>query len=615
MNKTFSVLYLLSVLFLLSFNNLTFADQSFKVGYADSMSKIRREKMYYSYIPVPEKIELDCAGEEAESFQLIVIPEQEPLKNVEVNIEPPASGKSKLDMRWHIVDYVKTIRPSKYNPEYVGMWPGPLLNASEFDLKKERVQPLWFTITAGNGVEPGVYKGFVKIKAESVERVIEISVRIRDFSLPRPGTFSAPFGLYAPMISSYYFGQGDYADFMTIEDYSLWCKFMTEYRLTPKNIAYEFIDRKLGNEVLDSKGANIARLLMHKDMSLPLTVNMAKLKKTVGKFADKYFPDYSYGLYRLPPYEEFLSENEDGVKVRDVAKENVENVVKPFIVHLEEWRNHDLPENVYVYGIDEPRDYHLDFLAKVYSRIKNEMPSAKIMQTIGTGDPSKLEGLVDIWCPITPHYVTHEKFYRKRSKEGDTIWLYVCCWPQKPWANFFTDEPAIDHRLLFWQAKQADATGLLYWGTTIYSGLEYNKGNNFPQTYIDYAEMPSMVGNEFQEEGYGLWNGDGLLIYPDVGLKPLSSIVLENIRDGIEDYEYISLLENTVKALESLDINKNHVYLCSKARKVAEVPLYITDGFTDYTMNHSLINDRRKEIGEMIEKLEKTVKTIKGRSL
>jgi len=46
-------------------------------------------------------------------------------------------------------------------------------------------------------------------------------------------------------------------------------------------------------------------------------------------------------------------------------------------------------------------------------------------------------------------------------------------------------------------------------------------------------------------------NGDGNLIYPGPE-SPLSSIRLENIRDGLEDYEYLRLLGEKVERVSKL---------------------------------------------------------------
>ncbi|HWI58065.1 MAG TPA: DUF4091 domain-containing protein, partial [Bacillota bacterium] len=49
---------------------------------------------------------------------------------------------------------------------------------------------------------------------------------------------------------------------------------------------------------------------------------------------------------------------------------------------------------------------------------------------------------------------------------------------------------------------------------------------------------------------FGRYNGDGHLIYPGANLKPYSSIRIETLRDGLEDYEYLWTLRDLLKRAE-----------------------------------------------------------------
>jgi hypothetical protein len=84
--------------------------------------------------------------------------------------------------------------------------------------------------------------------------------------------------------------------------------------------------------------------------------------------------------------------------------------------------------------------------------------------------------------------------------------------------------------------KKYSVTGNLYWATTIFqkytrNGYVYRDLWNDPLSWA--ANNPT--------------NGDGFLVYPgkDYGVYgPISTIRLESIREGMEDYEYLYLLES-----------------------------------------------------------------------
>ena len=110
----------------------------------------------------------------------------------------------------------------------------------------------------------------------------------------------------------------------------------------------------------------------------------------------------------------------------------------------------------HVYARDEIRPEEYAQLLPAYRRAKEAVPDAPLMQTYYVNrTPSELVGPVRIWCAITSIY--DEGFLSARRKAGEKSWLYVCCGPGLPYANFFIDQPGIDHRALFWQTWQRSA--------------------------------------------------------------------------------------------------------------------------------------------------------------
>jgi len=544
----------------------------FTLGTAHSLQKVRRDGANLDTLQFPARIHLDAARDEGESFQVVVIPSQNDLHNVKVTVDALSGPQGQLPVRWHRVEYVKTGNPS-YKVEYVGWWPDPLMPSAPFDVPAERVQPLWFTIDVPPDAKPGVYHGTVAVETTNCSKSIPITMRVRNIILPRPGTLALPFGLYKGTLSKWY-GQD-----IDIATYAQWCEFLGKYRITPKNIGYEFVQRSIkklpsGEKVLE--------------------VNMDALQQTVGKLADKYFAPHSYGLYRLPSAPHYLKGPEAQRSNWDATA-----ISKPVITYFNEWKKQGFPDEVYIYGVDEPvGDDFLTFLNTAYQQIKESVPQGKIMQTIG-GTAPQLAGLVDIWCPKTT--AVRKNFYKERRKAGDVLWNYICVSPVPPCANFFIDEPAIDHRILFWQTKKVQATGLLYWSTTWYNSITAPASGEpaFPDVPMDMRQQELFTNNWVSV------NGDGLLIYPGKETTPLPSIRLEVIRDGVEDYEYITLLEQLVEKVEALpkyQTPKGETVI-QQAKQLCRIPETISRDVDDFTKEPQIIFNRRKEIGDMIEQL------------
>ena len=100
--------------------------------------------------------------------------------------------------------------------------------------------------------------------------------------------------------------------------------------------------------------------------------------------------------------------------------------------------------------------------------------------------------------------------------------------PSRPYANFFVDFAAIEHRALFWQVWALGVRGVHYWS------INYLPDGRDPrQGLLDITPV----------------NGDGFLVYPSAS-GPAPSIRWETVRDGIEDYDYLVLFRELQKRVE-----------------------------------------------------------------
>ena len=142
-----------------------------------------------------------------------------------------------------------------------------------------------------------------------------------------------------------------------------------------------------------------------------------------------------------------------------------------------------------------------------------------------------LTGICGIWCPKVNFY--NENFLTKRQALSEEVWTYVCWEPGAPYANLYVDMAGIDHRALFWQMAHYDIQGFLYWTSTYWSAAA---GTADPWT--DMATVRDLSPTVY---------GDGSVLYPGakVGVDgPVASIRLKLIRAGLQDVEYLKLLED-----------------------------------------------------------------------
>ncbi|MFQ6098032.1 MAG: DUF4091 domain-containing protein, partial [Armatimonadota bacterium] len=219
-----------------------------------------------------------------------------------------------------------------------------------------------------------------------------------------------------------------------------------------------------------------------------------------------------------------------------------------------------------------------------FDLVHTAAPKLKTLLTLGYGASRPIEpgnpvyadlaGYVDIWVPHTDCF--EEQFLAQRRQRGEEIWDYVCISAQRPYVNIWAiDYPGTDHRLVFWQAWRYDVTGFLYWA------INYWKTNPWedPMTYPG-------------------GNGDGSLLY--FGRDgPVNSIRWEIVRDGIEDYDYLALLRDTLPRLRGR--------LRREVQRALDVS-DITPSWTEYTENPQDIEARRIALGQLIVRAQNSSK-------
>ena len=225
----------------------------------------------------------------------------------------------------------------------------------------------------------------------------------------------------------------------------------------------------------------------------------------------------------------------------------------------------------YFYVVDEPSNKaDLDRINAAGQVLKDNFPGYKMMS------PMHMNGLMDskgsedfftyisdsinVWC-IKPFFFTTSEQYTYSKKHldkpltylnnqraekklgpmtdrmaaevagGDELWWYVVHEPEYPEITLVMDEQAVKYRILFWQQKLYGVQSFLYYSVNDWMGLGENAGLN-PKHEVSAFPF-DVYGN-----GILVWCGKAFDEYGPVG-----SLRLECVRDGIEDFEYLTMLE------------------------------------------------------------------------
>lgn len=143
----------------------------------------------------------------------------------------------------------------------------------------------------------------------------------------------------------------------------------------------------------------------------------------------------------------------------------------------------------------------------------------------------ELAGTIDIWVPELDVLHKDFDFYQQLQKDGKEIWFYTCVGPRGNYANRFIEQPLIQTRYLHWINYKYNVTGYLHWGLNYW--------------------IRNQLDADVSRDGGKLPAGDNCIIYP--GYRKLyTSIRFETMREGIDDYQLLQMLEkkNPAKAKE-----------------------------------------------------------------
>ncbi|HUT34860.1 MAG TPA: glycoside hydrolase domain-containing protein [Planctomycetota bacterium] len=514
----------------------------FTLGCADTMEKVFRDEPWTR--GPAEKLAIEAARNDVEGIQLVVAPTgKDGLRSVTVEVTDLRCGRStipKASVTWNVVGYVKTEKPA-YKAPRVGWWPDPLLPATPFDVKAGEVQPVWLSVRVPDDARPGLYRGKVTVRAGRLKRSLPIELRVWDFAIPKQQHLETCFLLRPDELQRFYRLKS-----VPIEMYESWMDFCLDRRICPALYDWTHLERDLERLVarqLDRGGACFG---------------------------------IAYAWPRKGTPEERAKHNEPQITAIRKLYERVK---------ARGW----LPK-AYVYCHDEVGKEHYDIARELYSALKKAMPGLRLMQTFYKDSPiPALDDCLDIWAPVTGRY-RKEEFQAQQAK-GDEVWWYVCCGPGKPYANLMIEWPGIDHRILLWQTWKLGVTGFLYWGINVFASN--SKGEKrWPEAAWDPATFVNQQG--------GRHHGDGQLLYPGPDRLPLSSVRLENFRDGLEDYECLWLLRDAVTRLKKAG---GHDALVAEAERVLAIDDAVVKDLRQFTQDPQALRAARAALAALIERV------------
>lgn len=488
-----------------------------KVWVADPLVKVLRTT------PVPSKaqtvVKVDAARNEYESAQVVVTsaPGIKSLRVSASKLEGPSGVAPRVSAAF--LGFIPVAKGSAEVPAELLIAkapidvPDPILETKSVEVKPGASQPIWLTIYVPKRATPGSYTGTISVQADSITSEIPISVTVHPVTVPDERTLYVTNWFFTDKIAAGH-GIEKWSEpfWKMLESYAA---FMADHRqnvvLTPILELITAKDDGSGNLTFDfAKFDRWVGLFRNAGLTTIEGGHLAwrsewEAKEFTGSPMTTTGPDGS--VLPLP-----------GVPVSsDVERKFLAQFLPVFQKHLDEkgWLQ-DYRQHL----ADEPLACNAESYKKLSSYVREYAPGFRIIDACQC---KEIAGAIDIWVPLTSEYEQDLKFFQGRQRKGDEGWFYTCLVPKGKYMNRFLDQHLLGTRLLHWANFKYGATGYLHWGFNHWSA------DPFGDPEADWG------GGSF------LPPGDSNIAYPGKhGL--ISSIRMEALRDGLEDYELLKIV-------------------------------------------------------------------------
>ena len=537
-----------------------------------------------------QHVRIAAARNEREVFQLVVRPNRR-LDQLDVKCTPLVgpSGAALPAVEVERVAFVPIDNRSSYFrsdlPEYyrklpnnagrtdgwVGEWPDPVPPFSKMDLPSGRNLPLWLTVHVPADAKPGEYRGSLTLTpANAAATNLPISVTVWDFALPKVSHLKVIYDLRGGPRGGVFGGADPKARLRT------WYRFLAERRVSP-GLLYPhpkltFKDGKVSMDFTDFD--EMARYCFDE-----LGINVI--------YTPWYF--YAFGWAYKPRkfagFEAFTPEYEKAFT----------DAYRLFMAHLKEKGWYD---KVVYYISDEPHfrhDFVVEQMKKMCDLAHRADPNVPIYSSTWRHVP-QWNGYLDIWGVGQYGCFPVEEMDR-RIADGEKLWFTTD-------GQMATDTPYCGtERLLPYYCLKYGVEGYEFWGVSWWTYDPWKYGwHTFKRQSSD--------GKEYRWVRYP--NGDGYLAYPGDAIgreEPVSTIRLDQAREGVEDYEYFVILRDLIAHAKTARLSTAEADAALESVK-ALVSIPNPGGYrsTDIMPDPDAIPKVRRAVAEQILRLNKAVR-------
>lgn len=408
-----------------------------------------------------------------------------------------------------------------------GYWPdalAPLKKPFTMDAQYAVVanRPIWVDVSVPSQTPAGIYTGNIRVTQHGkLLETIKIELEVYNFSLPDESHLITYMNISKGWLAGFYNKSSNDPEVEKLTQ--------TYYDFLYSNRMEPWFNYPLEPEV-SAKGGKIE--LKFDDTRYGYYMNKLKTKRVL---LETYPSDLRRAMEGSEKFSKQFNEK-----------------VKSYLTQVESYfeKNGWKDRLVFNSPIDEPNTKEDFEETREWARIVHEATDGVPFLSTKTPLPNKdypewgtLRGHVDnfsIHGNAMNNPELKKAILEEQGKGGEMTW-YISCDQVYPQPNYFIDAPALDLVMVPWITARYNMNGILYWALNFWS-----------QTPDPWLDAVTFISGFVCSDG-GVLNGEGSLLYPgdrterytgqpDVN-GPVSSIRFELLREGLEDYEYLWMLE------------------------------------------------------------------------
>jgi hypothetical protein len=532
------------------------------------------------HCPPPQKrIEVFGIRNEYVSAQCVVKARQ-PLRDLTVSVSPLKSRNdgSALPAESVTANFVGSIAIAENSPNHrttgviraaPARFPDYLSDAASMAVEAGRVQAVWLTIAIPKDAPAGDYESTVTFHADKDDKTLPLALKVFPLTLPEERHLKV----------TEWFSTGRFKQFHGVDSsdpnafhrmLGVYARNMADHRQNVFRVSLDLIrTTKHSGGQLDFDFSRFDRWAE----TFWDTGRMDLLETGfVARFRDG---DWSSKAIVLQDFR--VRDDATGRSITMPGRDFLPQFLPALEQHLRErgW----LDKTVF-HIADEPSGHNIMTWREASDFVHRYGPHLKRVDAIET--PHCLDRL-EVWVPKLDHYATWQDACTEARRRGNEMWFYtVGIFQAGAYPNKTVDVPLIQARVLHWFNYRFGLTGYLHWG--------FNSWTDDP------FEAP------------GQHRGDGWHVYPKKG-GLLDSLRWEQMRNGIQDYEYFWLLEDKIRQIKS-SLSPRVAALIEPTRRGIEIAAEVVRTTADYSNDPNVLYAAKSRIIREILALDQSPRVL-----